>query len=283
MIAVTDFLSLLITTFLFQPGLSSTIPIQVDLVFPRNNTVYQPVYPFPFVFAFHNFSTAWKYKPSVYWAFRIFIPMTGEERFVEDGFIGYNLLTTQSTWAPPPDKFLAINASKIPSQDIQYTRFPDVPPNPSNQTSRILEYSISFSSPICSNLTERRERILFNTGLSFGAMPYLNAFGSCPPVSAAAISIEGDGKSQMNKTCIQLTSPNPIPCAFTVDQQTLDQVSKEMVQLTKCSNVTWPNGTGIGSQCTGGKSLRSESHVLRWDYSAIGISIIILAMISNLA
>jgi hypothetical protein len=113
-------------------------------------------------------------------------------------------------------------------------------------------------------------------------MPDLNAFDSCPQVSAA-ISIEGEGKSQMNETCIQLTSHDPVPCAFTVDQQTLDQVSKEMVQLTKCSNVIWPNGTGIGSQCTGGKSLRSESHVLRWDYSAIGISIIILAVISSLA
>jgi hypothetical protein len=278
---VMDFLSLLTATFLFQPGFSSSTPVQVDLIFPKNNTVYQPVYPFPFVFAVHNFSKAWQYKPAVFWKLEQFSP-TRNLYPIEGGFVGWDIMTAQETWAPPPDKFLAINSSNEPSQDIISPTFPD-PRYHSNETSWTLVFSILFSSSHCSERIEHRKRIFFNTSINSGVMPDLRAFGSCPN---ASVAIGVEGQSQMNETCVQVTSLDPAPCAFPVDQQILDRVSKEMVDITKCSNVTWPNGTGIGTQCKWGKSLSSissESNVLRWNSYAMGFSIIILVVISSLA
>jgi hypothetical protein len=277
---VMDFLSLLAATFLFQPGRSSGIPVQVDLIFPKNNTVYQPVYPFPFVFAVHNFSKAWQYQPAVFWKLEQFSPT----RFlypIEGGFVGWDLMIADETWGPPPDTFLALNSSIYPSLDIMSPTFPD-PRYHLNETSWILEFSIWFSSPHCSERIEHRQNVFFNTSINSGVMPDLQAFGSCPNASAA-ISVEG--QSHMNKTCVQVTSLDPVPCAIHVDQQLVDRVSKEMVDITKCSNVTWPNGTGIGTQCRWGKSLSesSESSILRWNSYAMGFSIVILVVISSLA
>jgi hypothetical protein len=35
--------------------------VQLDLVFPLNNTVYQPIYSFPVVFAIHNTALSWPF------------------------------------------------------------------------------------------------------------------------------------------------------------------------------------------------------------------------------
>ena len=114
-------------------------------------------------------------------------------------------------------------------------------------------------------------------------MPDLKAFGDCPP-ALGAIGIET--QLQTNDTCVQPSSPQPepVPCAYSVDQKTVDQVAKEMVQVSRCENVTWPNGTGIGNQCSFGKTLsnKSESNVLLWNSVAIGLSVIMMALISTL-
>jgi hypothetical protein len=97
-----------------------------------------------------------------------------------------------------------------------------------------------------------------------------------------AITIESQG--QMNGTCPQLSSPqsDPIPCAFKVDQQAFDQIAKKMVENSKCSNVTWPNSTGIGDQCgTSGIRQKSGSKVLQYNPFAMGLSIVILAVMMS--
>jgi hypothetical protein len=46
---------------------SNFTKVQVDLVFPRNNTAYKPDSRFPIIFALHGWESAWHYRPSLLW------------------------------------------------------------------------------------------------------------------------------------------------------------------------------------------------------------------------
>jgi hypothetical protein len=236
----------------------------VDLVFPRNNTVYQPVYPFPIVYAIHNFSKVWKYQPTMSWLLIEINLETQQKLSYSEGVVGFDPKKTHLSWAPPPDTFLAINSSSNPSK--------------SNQSSWILQYNFNINALDCAGAENLPGYVYFNTSNISGVMPNLKAFGDCAP-TIGAISIET--QLQTNDTCVQPSSPqpNPVPCAYSVDQNTVDQVAKEMIKVTRCENVTWPNGTGIGNQCQFGKTIGSESNVLRWNSAAMGLSVIMMALI----
>jgi hypothetical protein len=107
MISVSQGFSLLIATSLFRSSLSVDTTIQADLVFPKNNSVYQLVFPFPIVFALHNFSTAWHYNPLLWWRLLYLQPPRMEQSLMERTAIGW-----EDDWATTPDKFLAINFTK---------------------------------------------------------------------------------------------------------------------------------------------------------------------------
>ncbi|EUC34134.1 hypothetical protein COCCADRAFT_4469 [Bipolaris zeicola 26-R-13] len=55
------------SAFVYAADLPGTV--QFDLVFPRNDTIYKPVYPFPVVFGLTNGSVAWPY--SLHWSWDI--------------------------------------------------------------------------------------------------------------------------------------------------------------------------------------------------------------------
>jgi hypothetical protein len=265
MITSTPLLTLILTTFLFESCLSSSIPVQVDLIFPRSNVVYQPVYPFPIVFALHNFSAAWQYKPTVKWTFAQVNQFTNEETFVGDGSFGWD--QTYNTMSPPSDKFLAINSSSFPSQ--------------SNQSTWVLEYNFFLDTQECSGSLYRRNKIRFQTNIISGSMPDLTAAGSCP-LALGAIAVEN--RNQPDENCTRLSSPQPDPvsCAFQVDQKAVDQISKKMVELSKCPNAIWPNSTGIGDQCDPfPKKPKSEGNVSRGSSLVLVLSIMLLGVIMS--
>ncbi|KAF2674608.1 hypothetical protein BT63DRAFT_462168 [Microthyrium microscopicum] len=265
--------SLWIAALFSQSSLSSSIDttVQVDLIFPRNNTVYQPVFPFPFVFGLHNFSTSWNYKPAVTWRL---LQLTTEREIDEGrGRIGEGYGEgAPAGWGPPAAKYLAINASNSMAR--------------TNESTWVLEYGFVVGNDLgCFgkyirdddfNYPGRRDRIFFNISKTSGSMPDIRADGSCPP-SIGVVGIQGP--NQTNPACPLLSTPrpDPIPCAFTVDQQVVDQVSQSMVERSKCHNVTWPNGTGIGFKCDPSihltKSSWATKQSLHWTLSIGGLSI----------
>src|ERR1700761_760991 len=93
--------------------------LQVDLVFPRNNTVYKPAAVFPIVFAIHNFSKLWKYRPYLYWELSSWD--TGKNwpiNLAGDGIIGYDSIMKPKDPGPsPPDLYLAVNSSYMLKQE----------------------------------------------------------------------------------------------------------------------------------------------------------------------
>ena len=172
MISAPKTFFLLIIASLFRHSLSVDTRIQVDLILPRNNTIYQPVYPFPIVFAVHNFSAAWQYEPLLEWRLYEQGPGKPSQTFAGRGSIGWD--ERQPSWSPPPDKLLAINFTESTSH--------------TNESSWFLEYGFTVGEDVCLAKGGPPARIAshgiygiiyFNTSYITGEMPGITASGSC--------------------------------------------------------------------------------------------------------
>jgi hypothetical protein len=268
MIPALNTFSVLFVFFFVQFCLSADVGVQVDLIFPRNNSVYQPVFPFPLAFAIHNFSTAWQYKPLLAWRLTRLDPSAQAKTFGASGAIGWDATRGDSSWGAPSDKFLAINSTDAISYD--------------NESNWRLEYRFTLGEDDCfSNFPSRIKShgssgvILFNTSNITGILPDIAAPGPCPlPLGAVGFA----GQNQTNATCPQLASPraDPVSCAFTVTKEMSDQVAKQMLAESKCDNTTWPSGTGIGQRCnTSTLKHKSDGAVLRRSLLTMAVPIVL--------
>lgn len=262
MISVTV-LSLLIATLLFQPCYSSNIPVQVDLVFPRNNTVYKPDWPFPVVFAIHNFSTAWKFKPRVSWRVVQHNYTTREEYKGGEGVIGWND-HAQSDWAPPPQSFLAVNATNGPT----FT-------NESNW--RLKWYFYMDTKECVSSITTLIGKVFFNTSRTAGIAADFTTLSSCAP-SIGAIGL--DGFSLTNDLCAIMSSPqpDPRPCAVSVDRPTANRIVDVLNQFgdvmgCACKPMTFPSIQILGKG-NGCEPCPSEGNLLQKSSLVMVLSVI---------
>jgi hypothetical protein len=260
--------SLLITTFLFSPSYSLDLTVQADLVFPRNRT-YQPVYPFPIVFALSNFFQAWKYRPTVWWRLAEW-----EGRYwayANSGLIGWNANGTLPNWGAQPDKYLSIHSSESPSHY--------------NESYWQLEWSFWVGKDDCLKGPDSKShgsigRIFFSTSNITGIMPNLIASGPCP-FTMGVVGITG--QNQTDETCPLVSTPRPAPtCGFTVDNLVVDQVTKAMVDISECKNVTWPSGTGVGKDCPKSAETTSKGNARERNSFAMVLSLIIFASLSSL-
>lgn len=171
---------------------------------------------------------------------------------------------------------LGHNTRQIPShqlyQKISYE----------NESNFALEYILGVGEDYCYGINPPYPRehgfVYFNTSNITGEMPDIAASGPCP-LPLAVIGMMGP--NQTNPTCPLLTSPRPPPvsCAFSVDTQIADQISKAMVEASTCKNVTWPNGTGIGNPCdtVSLSKLKSDTNVLHWNSLAALLPALCLA------
>jgi hypothetical protein len=266
MVALRSLIYVVTTSLLYQLGVASSTPIQVELIFPKNNTVYQPVYPFPIVYAVHNFSKLWKYQPTLTWQLWELYPAASAKISYDDGFVGWDFRKAPATWTPPPDTFLAINSSVKPSRK--------------NESVWMIEHNFYLASPDCNSTPIRKDWIYFNTSIDTGIMPILSASNTClSPWRTISI---GD-RDQSNDTCTP-TYPEhpPTSCAFSVDEQVVDQISRQMVINSGCKNVTWPNSTGIGYRCDQFQRYDPVkiSDAWRRSSTSIGLLVIIISMLS---
>lgn len=184
--------SVLAATFFAGPGLAAIVPVRIDAVFPRNNTVYQALYPFPLVFAIHNFDKVWRYQPSITWWLFWFDSNNNNKRYsLDSGEIAWDSHSLQETWAPPPSMTLAVN----------YTRKLDTPV-PAKYSLHI-EYNIrklSCPPPLIF------EDIFFNiTNITAnGILPDLKALSGC---SLPIANFDVDTPPEANWTCSKRHPP----------------------------------------------------------------------------
>lgn len=213
--------------------------VQLNLVFPRNNTVYKPVYPFPIVFSVQNAAESWPYSPSFDWTLS-----TGKEDeyprriysyggYTHGPFYKANHLYMEE--APPPGQFLLIN-NALPLK---------------------LQISYGFAiSPECGVIQDESNRnrsstnaysffntIYFEVSADGQEPDILTPNGSCA-TPLGTIGIAGStGYNEINKLCPNLTIPAPAanPCSMKIDSAVVDQVAKAMITQSKCDMKKWPD------------------------------------------
>lgn len=257
----------LIGAFFIQPVVSDTTNLQVDLLFPRNNTVYQPVYPFPIVFGALNFSVASPYQPILKW--------TLEAR----GQPGSNI---PGAYKGSTSGEIALNTTSNKSLFVTFDKFI----SDFNQTMRYeLNYVWSMGRVDCFVIDATKfsksppSRIFFNTSKDEGIIPDIRSPDSCGASGSASGYI---GPNLTDSTCPLLSKPKPKPlsCAYPVDTSIADEVAKAMVNASGCGKASWPNSTGIGTQCT--RKSSSTNIAVRWSSFAWVLLVLGFSFVSNI-
>lgn len=224
-----------VTVFLLsQVVTAATTNLRVEVVFPKNNTICQPVYPFPVVFGALNFSAIRLYRPWIRWELKVvrYSSKIEPSARIQRDESGYENIDTFS------NKSLIIHSSK----DI--SNF--------NET---VTYSLSYIWGVGPNncLGEAdfhfaSGEIYFSTSKNNGLLPNIAAPGSCDTPEG---TISFLGSSQGNLSCPIVSVPNtrPMECAYPLDATVRDEIAKSMEQETECWKASWPNMTGIGYRC----------------------------------
>jgi hypothetical protein len=245
--------------------------VQADLIFPRNDTIYRPVYPFPIILALSNFSRAWKYMPTAGWELTKYEPSTRSTYMANSELAGFNWNGTQPKWGADPDKYLSVHWSEAPSRY--------------NESYWRLKWSFWVGKGGCLEGPDQNSHgtmghIFFRTSNDFGIMPNLTDLGPCP-FTLGVVGITG--QNQTDETCPLVSTPRPAStCGFTVDKPMADQVAKTMVDVSMCKNVTWPGGAGIGYQCSQIVDTTSEGSRLERNFFALMVSLVTLGLLSKL-
>lgn len=118
----------------------------------------------------------------------------------------------------------------------------------------------------------------FSTSSITGLMPSFELLSGCP-TTLGTIAIEN--QDQTNETCVRLSSvqPEPISCAYNVDQAEFDQLATVMANKTRCDKVTWPNSTGIGNRCD--DTVKKSEGSKTWSSFVGVLSIILLTVVMS--
>lgn len=253
-----SFYLLVIVIWLVHPILAiGTDVVQLNLVFPLNNTVYKPVFPFPIVFSVQNAARIWSYHPMFRWQLsRQWEDELSEPIFSTGGFDhgSDNKSAFYMGDKLPPERFFLIRGNKA----IVNANLP---------LKLRLDYSFSIS-PNCSVVRrngtqlEPEETILYTAqgtvlfDLNWnGTQPNVLANGTCStPLDTLGVS--GSPLNENNRTCPKVITPAPAPdpCGLKIDDDTVYRVEKAMIRQSNCDMKNWPdpkfNGTCQRSSAT---------------------------------
>ncbi|KAF3479924.1 uncharacterized protein GIQ15_06900 [Arthroderma uncinatum] len=214
--------------FCFGACLYEPQGIQVDLIFPEDNGVYKPVYPFPIIYAAKNLSAIAARDINLWWSLKMVepAPYTGHPGVEAYGGV-YQV-------APYPDEFLLLNSS---DQIL-------------NSTVGTLEltYGIGVKYDCYNNITRpdyvREYDHLGTTRFKLrldGKVPDILVAG---PYSKPLVSL-GYGGDSINSTggvCHSFASPLPVQSnLFKIDAALASRVSSVMMATVSCTAGSWPD------------------------------------------
>ncbi|KAL0943522.1 uncharacterized protein CTRU02_201409 [Colletotrichum truncatum] len=225
-------------SFLCANAVEST-NIELDLIFPPNNTAWKGTYPFPLVFAVRNAAVAWNH--TLHFSYDL-LPINGTPAVVDRGGFFPRQSDGSIPWTsePPSDTFLVINSTNF-LVNITNTAF-------------ILRWTFG----IWNNCTKETRPSIWSQGVIDGHILFnISEFAPKPDISAAVCpqhlhTMGFEGTEDWNPLewehgCPVLADPAPHgdPCGFAMKQEDIrEQVEAEMSRRASCSNGTWPNITG---------------------------------------
>jgi hypothetical protein len=246
--------------------------VQFDLVFPRNNTVYKPVYPFPVVFGLHNGSAAWPYI--IWWEWDITSSGTGD--LVAYGGYTPGIYGEEKPAAPPDTHLIIDPVSQIFNTTAQKL---------------LLRYTFGIRNA-CNETTgevpsKHELDVLFNQGFSFsldrenGQVPDITASGSCA-IPVGSVGIQKDIPTRDDGLC-PILAPGPQPtqeCALPINEAVATRVAAGMLAHAGCPDQTWPNVTGLTGKCrpktSGQNQLWYDGIMFTSTMAVLGLTILLL-------
>jgi hypothetical protein len=255
------------STLLLATELPTTV--QFDLVFPKENATYKPLYPFPIVFALHNGSAASRFP--IHWEWEL-VAYSPENEWP------YNVLAgagSKSEGSPPLEETLIIAPvselinSTVKDFILRYRFGIHYTCNDSGYVPPNQDFDVFFSSGI-----------LFSLDSENGQVPDIEAVGQCAtPLGSFGIEKEVPKMfpTRNNETCAVL-KPGPQPtqnCAFPINATVASQVAARMLNETACKGQSWPNVTGLVGKCR----RETSGYEKPWAGAAILTSAIAVAVV----
>jgi hypothetical protein len=234
----------LLGTFHLTSATQLPTTVQFDIVFPKNNTAYKPLYPFPVVFGLHNGSAAWPYV--IYWDWEILavdIDPSANNIIATGGWIPG--IPGMEMPAPPQDTHLIIDpVNELINTTVRnlFLRYSFGITNSCNETTGEvpLEHNLDVSF---------HQGIYFNLDPENGEVPDLTAVGPCA-IPVGSIGILKDILHNGGVCPILAQEPQfTQPCALPLNSTVASQVSARMLAHTGCSDQRWPNVTGLTGKC----------------------------------
>ncbi|WYZ34586.1 hypothetical protein EsH8_I_000862 [Colletotrichum jinshuiense] len=217
--------------------------IEVDLVFPRADAVYKPVWPFPVVFAVRNASQLWQddKKSLPFWLKWDLYGFTDAEESGTGQLFSSGVWQTDSEASRPPNgSFLVIDSSRkdlVNATQRHYrlrytaTLFGSCPVNTTDDSASAKDISNDNST-------------IFSIDPDAGQLPNFVDANACPTfISSLEIT---DTRTYRGTTCPVVASKStaPDPCGLKMDESLSDKVKTAMLARAECPNGTWPDPNG---------------------------------------
>ncbi|GKT41955.1 uncharacterized protein ColSpa_02136 [Colletotrichum spaethianum] len=227
-------------------GFSFALPssIEVDLIFPRNDSVYKPVWPFPIVFAVRNASQLW-ISDNEYFEFWVKWDLTGYTD-INDSETGQlfssgvwqtdkrNETTNNTITVIDASRRDLVNATQRQFQ-LKYTTtlFASCPINATGEGADSKPQDVSYAG-----------NVIFTTDPNAGQLPAIADTNACP---AFVGSFEVTGSQEdLGTLCPVVSSDSPASdaCGLKMDEALANEVEEAMLDRANCSQGTWPDPEG---------------------------------------
>ncbi|KAK2050315.1 hypothetical protein LZ31DRAFT_590198 [Colletotrichum somersetense] len=251
--------------------------IEVDLIFPRNDTVYKPVWPFPIVFAVRNASQLW--QSDEFFTFWVKWELTG---YTDINNSDTSLLFTSGVWktgknATTNSTVTVIDASRrnlvnAPQRqfELKYTTtmFAGCPRNTSSKGADSKPQDVSYDGTV-----------LFTTDPDAGQIPSIANSDECPTfVGSFEVT---DARHDWGSLCpvVSQNSPPSQACDLKMDEALANEVSEAMLDRADCTRGTWPDLEGkLSSTSCNEANSTSGAKVLGVPDTTVSALVLILAV-----
>lgn len=239
------------------------ISIQVDLIFPKNNTVYKAVHPFPIIYNLQNFNSTWTHMPSVSFEF---VPIAGQNDTTDTTWhdmsvyqkIGYDATNPQIPqdypsypnyspypgWLPYPDQYIGATAfgnlpiSKATVWRLQWEFFI------ARTMCTIDDEYCHWNSELSNYTYSSCGHITFQIDNATGTDPKIDTYPTTLLLGAIGVQQEPRVTTAIErKNCTVPTRPKPEKTYIEISSRAKTRIETPLMQLIRCPGTVWPNSS----------------------------------------
>jgi hypothetical protein len=217
--------------------------IELDLIFPRNNTVYAPTAHFPVVLAVQNAAVGWPYGLAIDWVITSGLPVGNQYTWTEGGFNSSN-----EKFSSPGSFFLIGSTNKTNTIDTFVLDWAFSINNASTDPRNLYPYSFPMGNHSIVSIINTVYFSIAKGGISADVIVDKNCpkdvgifvvesisttdLGTYPVVNPTAYTISDSNNDSYPGSELLYTVPESNPCAVKVDEALASSVSAVLASET---------------------------------------------------